>query len=236
MVNRNGELMPPTNTNKDHHQEQELNSSFNPPSIEQPEAAYHIPPEPESPSILPPTLDLNSIQLIGSEESRNWSTFSKWSTASIISLMGFVAPLGSSIVVPGSGLLDREFHLNSRVLSLLPVSFFILGLGIGPFVLAPISELKGRQPVYIGSSIIFVLFNIATAVAPNEVALYILRFIAGVSGSSGPSLGAGSIVSIIFWIEFDGGGWAERQGRQGRHRLRIPPMILSLFFRGICSL
>lgn len=98
-------------------------------------------------------------------------------------------------MVPGSGLLDREFHLNSRVLSLLPVSFFVLGLGVGPFVLAPISELKGRQPVYITSSIIFVIFNIATAVSNNEVSLYILRFLAGIAGSSGPSLGAGSIVS-----------------------------------------
>lgn len=106
-----------------------------------------------------------------------------------------IRPLGSSILVPGSGLLGREFHLHSRTLSILPVSVFVLGLGVGPFVLAPASELKGRQPIYLVTSIIFVLFNIGTALSNNNVTLNILRFIAGAAGSSGPSLGAGSIVS-----------------------------------------
>ncbi|PWN41390.1 MFS general substrate transporter [Ceraceosorus guamensis] len=137
--------------------------------------------------------DLSDVKLVGYEDPRNWSSPRKWSTAAIISFMGFISPLGSSIVVPGSPFVDREFNLPSRTVALLPVSMFVLGLGMGPFLLAPASELKGRQPVYVLSSLVFVAFNVATAVAPNMTALIILRFLAGAAGSAGPSLGAGSI-------------------------------------------
>lgn len=146
--------------------------------------------------------DLSDVKLVGYEDPRNWSSPRKWSTAAIISFMGFISPLGSSIVVPGSPFVDREFNLPSRTVALLPVSLFVLGLGMGPFLLAPASELKGRQPVYVISSLVFVAFNIATALAPNMTALIILRFLAGAAGSAGPSLGAGSIVSHAATLTF----------------------------------
>lgn len=147
----------------------------------------------ESQSMPALVFDASSIKLEGTEDPRNWSGSRKWFTSAIISLMGFISPLGSSILVPGTGLLDRTFHLNSRELSLLPISFFVLGLGIGPFLLAPASELHGRQPIYLISSAIFVLFNVGTATVNTFAGLCILRFLAGAAGSTGPSLGAGSI-------------------------------------------
>lgn len=147
-------------------------------------------------TVVPAPFDPSTVQLQGLEDPRNWSPHRKWSVVAIISLMGFISPLGSSVVVPGSLFIDIEYHLRSRILSLLPVSFFVLGLGMGPFVLAPTSELKGRQPVYLVSSLIFILFNVSTALVDNFPALCFLRFMAGAAGSAGPSLGAGSIVSI----------------------------------------
>lgn len=144
-------------------------------------------------SFLIPSFDIKSIKLDTKEDPRNWSSPRKWSTTAIISLMGFISPLGSSVVVPGAPLMDRYFNLHSRELALLPVSFFVLGLGVGPFLLAPASELKGRQPIFLISSFIFVLFNIGTSLSGNYGVLCFLRFLAGAAGSTGPSLGAGSI-------------------------------------------
>ncbi|PWN31324.1 MFS general substrate transporter [Meira miltonrushii] len=140
-----------------------------------------------------PSFNIDNIKLENAEDPRNWSPARKWSTTAIISLMGFISPLGSSVVVPGAPLMDRFFSLHSRELSLLPVSFFVLGLGVGPFLLAPASELKGRHPIFLVSCFIFVLFNIGTAFSSNYAALNFLRFLAGAAGSTGPSLGAGSI-------------------------------------------
>ncbi|KIS65690.1 uncharacterized protein UMAG_06391 [Mycosarcoma maydis] len=137
--------------------------------------------------------EIDAIKLVGAEDSRHWSHTKKWLTTVIISLMGFIAPLGSSILVPGNGFVDTSFTLHSRTLSLLPVSLFVIGLGIGPFVLAPCSETVGRQPVYVITSLLFIVFNLASAFSPNFVVLNVLRTLAGAAGSTGPSLGAGSI-------------------------------------------
>lgn len=152
-----------------------------------------LPPPPTFPLRPLTPEELDEIKLVGAEDSRHWSHSKKWGTTVIISLMGFISPLGSSILVPGNGFVDHTFSLGSRTLSLLPVSLFVVGLGIGPFILAPCSETVGRQPVYIITSFVFIAFNLASAFSPNFVALNILRFFAGAAGSTGPSLGAGSI-------------------------------------------
>ncbi|KDN43772.1 MFS general substrate transporter [Tilletiaria anomala UBC 951] len=138
-------------------------------------------------------VDLSAIKLEGHEDPHQWSYSFKWMTVAIVSLMGFISPMGSSIIVPGSKLIDLEFNLDSRTLSIIPVSTYVIGLAFGPFVFAPASELIGRKPVYVSTSIVFVMFNIATAVAPTYVGLNILRLLAGAFGSTGPTLGSGSI-------------------------------------------
>lgn len=135
----------------------------------------------------------DTIKLEGVEDPRNWTSLTKWSITSVLSLSGFISPLGASIVIAGARGIDVKFHLHSRVLSLLPVSIYVWGLGLGPLVFAPLSELKGRQPVYRFSATMFAIFNVATALSPNYPALIILRFIAGIFGSTGPSLGGGTI-------------------------------------------
>lgn len=145
----------------------------------------------------PASLDLTVVTLEDMEDPRKWNQLHKWSIVVLISLMGFISPLGSSIVIPGANAVDHEFRLFSRPLSLFPVSFFVLGLGAGPFCLAPASEMVGRRPIYLATSIVFVLFNVGTATVRSFPGLCILRFIAGVFGSTGPSLGAGSIGDLF---------------------------------------
>ncbi|KAJ1018571.1 hypothetical protein NDA16_004853 [Ustilago loliicola] len=152
-----------------------------------------LPPPPSFPLQPLAPAEIEAIHLVGAEDSRQWSHTKKWLTTLIISLMGFISPLGSSILVPGNGFVDHSFELASRTLSLLPVSLFVMGLGIGPFILAPCSETVGRQPVYVITSALFIVFNLASAFSPNFIVLNVLRFFAGAAGSTGPSLGAGSI-------------------------------------------
>ena len=138
-------------------------------------------------------LSLADIKLEGLEDPQRWAYSYKWATVGIVSLMGFISPMGASIIVPGARIISFDFHLGSRTLAIVPVSTYVLGLALGPFVFAPASELIGRKPVYVYTSLLFVLFNIATALAPTYASLNILRFIAGTFGSTGPTLGSGSI-------------------------------------------
>ncbi|KAN0064138.1 hypothetical protein ACQY0O_003305 [Thecaphora frezii] len=141
--------------------------------------------------------EIAAIKLVGDENPQRWPESRKWLTTIVISLMGFVSPLGSSILVPGDKYLHDTFHLTERALSLLPISLFVLGLGFGPFILAPLSELKGRMPMYVSTSLLFVALNLASSFSQTFVALNVLRFFAGAAGSAGPSLGAGSIGDLF---------------------------------------
>ena len=91
----------------------------------------------------------------------------------------------------------EDFHLNSIYTPSLPVALFVLGLGIGPLYLAPISELHGRRVVYMVSYLLFTILNLGTAFSPNMISLAILRFLAGVAGSAGPCLGGPSIADMF---------------------------------------
>lgn len=123
----------------------------------------------------------------------NWSIRKKWANTAIIALIGFFSPLGSSFLVPGTQQMAAEFNVSSNTVAALPVAIYVLGLGLGPFILAPLSELRGRYFAYMFSLVFFIAFNLGAALARNITALIILRFFAGVAGSAGPSLGSASI-------------------------------------------
>ena len=72
---------------------------------------------------------------------------------------------------------------------------FIIGYGVGPMFLSPLSEIPqlGRTTVYIVSLAIFVVLQVPTALSKNLGALLPLRFVAGFAGSPALAVGGGSI-------------------------------------------
>ena len=97
----------------------------------------------------------------------------------------------------GSLEVARDFDLTSIYTPTLPVGLYVLGLGLGPLFLAPLSEIHGRRVVYLASFLLFTILNIGCALAPNITALSILRFFSGTCGSVGPTLGGASIADMF---------------------------------------
>lgn len=87
----------------------------------------------------------------------------------------------------------KDFGLTSIYTPNLPVGMYVLGLGLGPLCLAPLSEIYGRRIVYLISFSLFTVINVGCALAPNITALSILRLLTGICGSVGPTLGGASI-------------------------------------------
>lgn len=77
------------------------------------------------------------------------------------------------------------------------VSVYLLGYCFGPLLIAPISEIFGRRIVYNVCNIIYVIFTVACAVAPEIGSLTVFRFLAGCAGSSPLTIGAGSIADMF---------------------------------------
>lgn len=80
---------------------------------------------------------------------------------------------------------------------------FVVGYGIGPMFLSPLSEIPqfGRTTVYILSLFIFVVLQVPTALAKNLGALIPLRFLAGFVGS--PPLATGGASLADMWAPED---------------------------------
>ncbi|KAF2398704.1 MFS general substrate transporter [Trichodelitschia bisporula] len=127
---------------------------------------------------------------------QNWSTLRKTGAILIISGFTFLIPLGSSIFAPGVPLVMEEFHSHNTLLAGFVVSVYVLGFAFGPLVIAPLSEMHGRLPLYHASNALFTIFTIACALAPSLNSLIAFRFIAGAVGAAPLALGGGTIADV----------------------------------------
>lgn len=106
-------------------------------------------------------------------------------------------PLASSMVAPGVPQVMTEFKSDNIELASFVVSVYILGYACGPMVIAPMSELYGRLPVYHVCNVLFVVFTIACAVSSNLNMLIAWRFFEGLFGSSPLTIGGGTIADMV---------------------------------------
>jgi MFS family permease len=127
--------------------------------------------------------------------------FSTWDLASLPSYCFFQllttldSTLGSSIYSPAFPTIQHEFHVGSTV-ALLPLSLYVLALGFGPLLAAPIPETYGRHVVYLVSTPVGALFTMGAGFSQNIWTLCILRFLAGLTFSPALAIGAGSIADV----------------------------------------
>jgi hypothetical protein len=66
----------------------------------------------------------------------------------------------------------RQFHVSEEA-AILGVSLFVLGLGLGPLVAGPMSEIYGRNIVYRVSFALFFLCTFPVAFAPDICMLFV---------------------------------------------------------------
>jgi len=120
----------------------------------------------------------------------------KWTITILVAVATLAVSFASSAYVGGIPSLMAEFHCSAEVATL-GLSLFVLGFAIGPLLWAPLSEIYGRQLLFIGTYALLTIFNAGTAGSQNIQTLIILRFFAGVFGSS-PLTNAGGVIADMF--------------------------------------
>ncbi|UQC83828.1 major facilitator superfamily transporter [Colletotrichum lupini] len=78
----------------------------------------------------------------------NWPKWKKNLQLAMISIVGFSCSIGTSIVSPARSKFVEEFGVSSTA-AFLPLSLYVLALGLGPVLGGPLSETAGRQAVHI---------------------------------------------------------------------------------------
>jgi multidrug resistance protein len=102
-------------------------------------------------------------------------------------------PLASTMFAPAVPQVMIEFHSSSTNLETFVISIFVLGFAFGPLLVAPLSEIYGRRPVYLVSITLFLIFTIACAVSNSLGMLIAFRFFCGCAGSTAITLGGATI-------------------------------------------
>ncbi|PQE27675.1 major facilitator superfamily transporter protein [Rutstroemia sp. NJR-2017a BBW] len=120
----------------------------------------------------------------------------KWLIVLIVSASSFCVTCTSSMYTSTYGQLEKEFDC-SREVATLGLSMFILGLGLGPMLLAPLSEFYGRRPIYIASFAFFLIWLIPSAAAQNIQTMIVGRFFDGLSGSAFLSVAGGTVGDLF---------------------------------------
>ncbi|KAK5110379.1 MFS siderochrome iron transporter 1 [Meristemomyces frigidus] len=125
-----------------------------------------------------------------------YSAVKKWSLTMLVAIATLAVAFVSSAFSGGGKEIIAEFHCSQEVFTL-GLSLFVLGFAVGPLIWAPMSELFGRQILYIITYGALTAFNAAAAGSQNIWTLIILRFFAGAFGSS-PLTNAGGVIADIF--------------------------------------
>jgi hypothetical protein len=140
--------------------------------------------------------DLVTFKVDDPENPKNWSKAYKWWCTMCVAITCFVVAFNSAVVTADLDGVSETFGVSEEV-SLLTITLFVVGFGVGPMVFAPASEIWGRRPVYAVTLALAVIFTIPGAVAHNIGTLLVTRFIAGVSFSAPMSLVGGTLVVSI---------------------------------------
>ncbi|KAL9110838.1 MAG: hypothetical protein Q9227_004638 [Pyrenula ochraceoflavens] len=126
----------------------------------------------------------------------NWSNIKRWFCILLVSQIGFVVGLASSI----DSIVVQQARMTfgvSEVVESLATGLYLAGFGFGSFTSGPVSEAVGRSPVYIVTMALYMIFIMASGLAPTIGAQLVFRLLAGYFAAT-PLTTAGGSVSDLF--------------------------------------
>lgn len=160
-------------------------------------------PSPEVPGVIisrPTEHDGSATFLVSFKENdplnpQNWSLWQKWACTGAICLLCIAITIPSSIDAPVSEEFNEYYGVNAMAGSM-TTGMFLLGTAFGGLVAGTISETFGRNIMYMTTFVVFMLFIMAKALAPDFGSALFFRFMTGFFGSTPMTAAGGSIADI----------------------------------------
>lgn len=129
------------------------------------------------------------------ENPKNWGSAKKWVITITAGIMCLSVTAGSSLYVAGLESLHDEFGA-SDVLILSGLTFYLIGLSLGPILGAPLSEKFGRKVVYLATIPSAMLLVMGIGLSHNLPAILVLRFLAGFVSSPVMAIAGGTVADL----------------------------------------
>ncbi|KZL75808.1 fluconazole resistance protein 1 [Colletotrichum incanum] len=127
---------------------------------------------------------------------RNWNSRKKLCHVMLVSAFTFYSNIAAIIFAPGAQYLVKEFGIKDSMVASLTVSIYVLGYCVGPFLIAPLSEIYGRLVVYHVCNLVYEAFTVGCALSTNSSAFLVFRFLCGCAGAAPMAVGGGTIADL----------------------------------------
>ncbi|KAG6377998.1 major facilitator superfamily domain-containing protein [Boletus reticuloceps] len=141
-------------------------------------------------------IDRYLITLDPEDNPQCMSTLRRWVAVLVISSASLCVTCASSVAAFTEAGSAQTFHTSHEV-TILGVSLYVSGLGAGPLLVGPLSEVYGRNIIYRISYILFFIFTFPVAFAPNIGIFLFFRLITGFCGAAFLSVAGGSVSDMF---------------------------------------
>lgn len=129
------------------------------------------------------------------EDPKGYPRKTKWLITFVVAVAGAAAPMGSSILLPALVDITKAFNTGPTIVNL-SVAMYMLAMSIFPLWWSSFSETLGRRTIYISSFVLFLIFNVLSAVSTDIAMLIVMRVFSGGAAASVQAVGAGTIADI----------------------------------------
>ncbi|KAI1370335.1 MFS general substrate transporter [Hypoxylon crocopeplum] len=136
-----------------------------------------------------------------------WSRPKKWTATLILSAFAFLQPLSETMLAPAQIHISNDLHISQPYQWLLVNSLILIGVGLSPLLLAPLSEVYGRKPILVTGSIIFLVWNTACGAAVTLGQMLAFRLLSGFGACVADAI-AGGFISDLWDAEERGRAFA----------------------------
>lgn len=127
----------------------------------------------------------------------NWPLWYKGVTVGFISWGTWVVVVYSTSYTAGISQMMTDLNISSQPIVTLGITTYLMGLAIGSVILAPLSEMCGRRPVYVVSMLLFLLLIIPCGLATSITEILAVRFVGALAGSAMIANCVGTLSDIV---------------------------------------
>ncbi|PVI08688.1 MFS general substrate transporter [Periconia macrospinosa] len=130
------------------------------------------------------------------ENPQNWPMWRKAITIFFMSFSTLVVVMYSTAYTAGIPGIMGTFGISNKTELVLGVTTYLFGMACGSVILAPLSEMYGRRPVYLIAVFLFTILVLPCALAQNLATILAVRFLGAVAGSAMISNAPGTVSDI----------------------------------------
>lgn len=131
---------------------------------------------------------------------QNWPLLKRARTMAILSTLVFTQAWAGACDSIGNRRASARFHV-SPVAEDLSTAIYLFGIGSGCLFVGPLSQTLGRNPVYLGFTLVYLFFLLGTALARNYATHIVCRYVAGLASSAVLGINGASVGDMFRPVE-----------------------------------